>query len=152
MEERIRTAFSYAFSADSERLPAGYVPKLVFQRITTDPFIVLEQMIVPVPLVHAGFNVFGFRIDDVAYCTDVSRIPEGSWPRLEGLRVLVLDALRFKPHPAHFGLHEALAVIERLKPARAYLTHMSHDLDHEKVSRQLPANVQLAYDGLTFEF
>ena len=106
----------------------------------------------PVALEHAHFNVLGFRIDDVAYCTDVNEIPKESWPLLEGLRVLVLDALRFKPHPGHFSINEALEVIERLKPQRAYLTHMSHDVEHDEVNGQLPAGIELAYDGLKFEF
>jgi len=152
VEGKIRTTFSYAFRPEAEQLPAGYVPKLVFRRITAEPFTVLGQRVVPVPLEHASFDVLGFRIDDVAYCTDVSRIPPESWPRLERLRVLVLDALRFKPHPGHFSITEALEVIARLRPARAYLTHMSHDLDHDETNRMLPAHVELAYDGLTFEF
>lgn len=152
VEGKIRAAFSYAFGPGAEELPSGMIPKLRFERITADPFVVLGQRVLPIPLVHAQFDVFGFRIGDVAYCTDVNRIPRSSWPRLEGLRVLVLDALRYKPHPAHFGLDQALDVISQFRPDRAYLTHMSHEIDHETVSRQLPHNVQLAYDGLKFEF
>jgi phosphoribosyl 1,2-cyclic phosphate phosphodiesterase len=152
VEERIREAFSYAFGPEAERLPAGWIPKIAFHTITTAPFEVLGQQVIPIPLQHAHFNVFGFRIDDVAYCTDVNRIPEGSWPLLEGLRVLVLDALRPKPHPGHFGLDEALQVIARVKPKRAYLTHMSHELEHEATNRRLPSGVELAYDGLSFNF
>jgi phosphoribosyl 1,2-cyclic phosphate phosphodiesterase len=152
VEQKLRAAFSYAFAVGSADLPTGYLPKLAFHRISDKPFTVLGQRVVPVPLVHAHFDVFGFRIDDVAYCTDVSKIPPESWPLLEGLRVLVLDALRFKPHPGHFSINEALEVIERLKPQRAYLTHMSHDVEHEATNRQLPAGVELAYDGLKFEF
>src|SRR5947209_8304 len=152
VERKIRESFSYAFRPESEQLPAGYIPKLTFQRITEEPFVVLGQRVVPIPLVHAHFNVFGFRIDDVAYCTDVNRIPKESWPLLEGLRVLVLDALRPKPHPAHFGLEEALDAISRVRPGRAYLTHMSHELEHEATNRMLPPGVELAYDGLKFEF
>jgi phosphoribosyl 1,2-cyclic phosphate phosphodiesterase len=152
VEQKLRQAFSYAFMPGSEDLPAGFIPKLAFHRITDKPFTVLGQRVVPIPLIHAHFDVFGFRIDDVAYCTDVNQIPEGSWPLLEGLRVLVLDALRYKPHPGHFSVNEALEVIERVRPQRAYLTHMSHDIDHETANRQLPAGVQLAYDGLKFEF
>jgi phosphoribosyl 1,2-cyclic phosphate phosphodiesterase len=152
VERKIREAFAYAFRPEAEQLPAGYVPKLVFQRITEDPFSVLGQRVVPISLEHAHFNVFGFRIDDVAYCTDVNRIPHESWPLLEGLRVLVLDGLRFKPHPGHFSINEALEVIDRVKPQRAYLTHMSHDVEHEATNRLLPAGVELAYDGLKFAF
>jgi phosphoribosyl 1,2-cyclic phosphate phosphodiesterase len=151
-EDKIRTAFSYAFGPEADLLPAGFIPKLVFRPITEEPFTVLGQRVVPIPLLHAQFNVLGFRIDDVAYCTDVNRIPERSWPLLEGLRVLVLDALRYKPHPGHLSLNEALEVIARVKPQRAYLTHMTHELEHETVNRQLPPGVELAYDGLQFTF
>jgi phosphoribosyl 1,2-cyclic phosphate phosphodiesterase len=152
VERKIRQSFAYAFAPDVESLPRGFVPKLAFQTITEEPFTVLGQRVVPIPLIHAHFNVFGFRIDDVAYCTDVNKIPPESWPLLEGVRVLVLDALRIKPHPGHFCLEEALDVISRLRPQQAYLTHMSHDLEHEATNRLLPKGVELAYDGLTFEF
>jgi phosphoribosyl 1,2-cyclic phosphate phosphodiesterase len=152
VEGKIRNTFAYAFGPEADSLPVGMVPKLAFERIGTEPFYVLGQRVTPIPLIHAHFDVLGFRIDDVAYCTDVSQIPRESWPRLEGLRVLVLDALRFKPHPAHFGLEQALDVIRQFAPDRAFLTHMSHELEHETVNRMLPANVQLAYDGLSFDF
>jgi phosphoribosyl 1,2-cyclic phosphate phosphodiesterase len=151
-EGKIRSTFSYAFGPEAEGLPSGFIPKLVFKRIGNDPFMCLGERVTPIPLLHAHFDVFGFRIGDVAYCTDVNKIPPDSWPRLQGLRVLILDALRYNPHPAHFGLTEALEVIDRLKPDRAYLTHISHELDHEIVSRELPANVEMAYDGLRFDF
>jgi phosphoribosyl 1,2-cyclic phosphate phosphodiesterase len=151
-ERKIRDVFSYAFRPESEQLPMGYVPKLAFHRIDEDPFTVLGQRIVPIALIHSHFHVLGFRIDDVAYCTDVNRIPPESWPRLEGVRVLVLDALRHRPHPGHFSVNEALEVIDRIKPQQAYLTHMTHELDHEETNRQLPRGVELAYDGLSFEF
>jgi phosphoribosyl 1,2-cyclic phosphate phosphodiesterase len=152
VEGKIRTAFSYAFGPEAELLSAGFIPKLRFERIGTEPFRVLGEQVLPIPLEHAHFDVLGFRIRDVAYCTDVSGIPRPSWPRLEGLDVLVLDALRFKPHPAHFSLDQALDVIEQFRPRRAYLTHMCHEIEHEEVSRRLPPRVELAYDGLTFAF
>jgi phosphoribosyl 1,2-cyclic phosphate phosphodiesterase len=152
VEGKIRTAFSYAFGHDAEQLPAGMIPKLRFERITSESFRVLDEQITPIPLIHAHFDVFGFRIGDVAYCTDVNEIPRSSWPRLEGLRVLVLDALRPKPHPAHFGLDQALDVISQFRPKQAYLTHMGHEMEHETINRMLPPHVQLAYDGLSFEF
>jgi phosphoribosyl 1,2-cyclic phosphate phosphodiesterase len=150
-ERVIRHAFSYAFT--HEAVNTGlYVPKLTFQTIGTDPFSVLGERVVPIPLHHGGFDVLGFRFGDVAYCTDVSAIPEASWPRLEGLRVLILDGLRPHPHPGHFSVGQALEVIARLKPKRAYLTHMTHELEHEATNRSLPPGVELAYDGLSFEF
>jgi phosphoribosyl 1,2-cyclic phosphate phosphodiesterase len=152
VESKIRQAFAYAFVPSAENLPPGMLPKLVFERITAAPFMVLGEQVTPIPLIHAHFDVFGFRIGDMAYCTDVNEIPRASWPLLEGLRVLVLDALRPRPHPAHFGLGQALDVIAKFRPDQAYLTHMGHEMDHETISRQLPAHVQLAYDGLTFSF
>jgi phosphoribosyl 1,2-cyclic phosphate phosphodiesterase len=152
VERKIRESFAYAFQREAEQLPVGYIPKLTFQRITEKPFTVLGELVTPIPLVHAHFNVFGFRIGDVAYCTDVNQIPGESWRLLEDLQVLVLDALRPKPHPGHFGLEQAVDVISRLQPKRAYLTHMGHELEHESTNRILPAGVELAYDGLKFEF
>jgi phosphoribosyl 1,2-cyclic phosphate phosphodiesterase len=151
-ERKIREVFSYAFHPNAEQLPAGYLPKLEFRRIDEEPFTVLGQRTVPIALIHSHFHVLGFRFDDVAYCTDVNRIPPESWPRLEGVRILVLDALRYKPHPGHFCVDEALEVIDRIKPERAYLTHMTHELEHEETNRRLPRGVELAYDGLRFEF
>jgi phosphoribosyl 1,2-cyclic phosphate phosphodiesterase len=152
VERKVRNAFAYAFARDVPAAVAAYLPNLAFRRITEAPFTVLGEHVVPVPLVHQGMEVFGFRIGDAAYCTDVNEIPRESWPLLEGLRVLVLDALRFKPHPAHFSLDEALEVIDRVKPAQAYLTHIAHDMEHEAVNRRLPPGVELAYDGLRFDF
>lgn len=152
VERKIRQSFAYAFSNDGALGAASYLPNLRIERITEEPFRVLGQEVVPIPLIHAHFEVFGFRFGDVAYCTDVNEIPRESWPLLEGLRVLVLDALRHRPHPAHFSLNEALDVIERVRPERAYLTHISHEMEHAAVNRQLPANVALAHDGLSFDF
>lgn len=152
VERKIRDVFSYAFRPEGEQLPLGYVPKLTFRRIDEGPFTVLDQRVVPVPLVHAHFNVLGFRIDGVAYCTDVSEIPKESWRLLEGLDVLVLDALRPRPHPGHFSVEQALDAIARLDPKRAYLTHMGHELEHEATNRRLPPGIELAYDGLSFTF
>jgi phosphoribosyl 1,2-cyclic phosphate phosphodiesterase len=151
-ENVIRRVFSYAFQPETADLPAGFVPQLTFQHIDDKPFTVLGQRVTPIALNHAHFHVLGFRIGDVAYCTDVNRIPEKSWPLLQGLRVLVLDALRERPHPGHFSVEEALEVIRLVKPAKAYLTHMSHELDHETTNEYLPNHVRLAYDGLTFDF
>jgi phosphoribosyl 1,2-cyclic phosphate phosphodiesterase len=152
VEGKIRQAFEYIFVPEAEHLPPGTLPKLEMRRITKQPFEVLGQRIVPIPLIHAHFNVLGFRFDDLAYCTDVNKIPDESWPLLHGVRILILDALRHKPHPGHFGLQEALEVIRQLKPERAYLTHISHDLEHDTTNRSLPQGVELGYDGLSFEF
>jgi phosphoribosyl 1,2-cyclic phosphate phosphodiesterase len=106
----------------------------------------------PIELVHDRFRVMGFRLGDLAYCTDVNRIPEMSQLHLKDLDVLILDALRYRPHPAHFGLSESLEMIDKLKPKRAYLIHLAHDLDHTTVEKDLPAYIRVAYDGLTIDF
>jgi len=148
VEEVIRTVFSYAFHPSAEELPAGVLPKLEFHRIAEETFGILGQHIVPIPLIHGRFDCLGFRFNDVAYCTDVSDIPDRSWPLLEGLDTLLLDCLRPGPsHQSHYGLTEALGVIEKLKPKRTYLTHLSHLFDSGDPP-PLPANVELAYDGL----
>ena len=112
----------------------------------------LGQSVLPLRLEHGRFAVLGFRVGDLAYCTDVSTIPESSWPLLEGLDTLILDALRHEPHPTHFSLNEALEVVARLQPRRTYLTHLSHSFDHGPTESTLPPRVALAYDGLALEF
>jgi phosphoribosyl 1,2-cyclic phosphate phosphodiesterase len=151
-EAKVRSTFDYA-CLDPTRPANVYVPQLDFHRIAPgEPFSVIGERILPILLEHAHFRVLGFRLGNVAYCTDVSRIPDASWPLLEGLDVLVLDALRHRKHPAHFSIGEALEVIAKLRPRQAYLTHLSHDVEHAEVQKQLPAGVELAYDGLRFEF
>ena len=152
-EAMIRRAFHYAFGEQASKIPPGGVPQVVFRPIAPgEPFEVLGQAITPIRLEHGRFRVLGFRVGDLAYCTDVSKIPEESWPLLEGLETLFLDALRHEPHPTHFSLGEALAVVERLRPRRTFLTHLSHQFDHGPTGSALPAGVALAYDGLTLTF
>jgi phosphoribosyl 1,2-cyclic phosphate phosphodiesterase len=152
-EESIRRVFHYAFHEHTAALPAGYVPKLEFTRIIPGvAFDVLGQTIMPIRLEHGRFSVLGFRVGALAYCTDVNRIPEASWGLLQGLDILILDALRHEPHPTHYSLSEALAVVERLRPRQTYLTHLSHSFDHGATDSTLPAHIALAYDGLTLDF
>ena len=152
-EETIQRVFSYAFRAGTELWPPGAVPSLQFIRVAPGvEFEVLGQSLLPIRLEHGRFSVLGFRVGTLAYCTDVSRIPDQSRPLLEGLDVLILDALRYEPHPTHFSLSESLAVIESLKPGRTFLTHLSHSFDHGPTQDTLPSDVALAYDGLAIEF
>jgi phosphoribosyl 1,2-cyclic phosphate phosphodiesterase len=92
--------------------------------------------------------VLAFRIGGFVYMTDCSFIPEAAFAHLQGVHTLVLDCLRFRPHPTHFNLEQSLEAVERIKPERTFLTHISHDLEHIAVSAQLPDRVFLAYDGL----
>jgi phosphoribosyl 1,2-cyclic phosphate phosphodiesterase len=148
VEERIRKSFDYAF-ADAEHTHAGAAPHLRFERIGLAPFDLLGARIVPLRLKHGPrFEVLGFRIGNVAYCTDTNGIPPESLALLEGLDVLILDALRRRPHVTHFSLDEAIEIATRLKPKRTLFTHISHDLAHEATSQLLPPGMELAYDGL----
>jgi phosphoribosyl 1,2-cyclic phosphate phosphodiesterase len=152
-EASIRQVFHYAFDEHSALIPGGGVPKLRFERIEPGVrFEVLGQSFLPIRLLHGRFVVLGFRVGDLAYCTDVAQIPEESWPMLEGLDTLILDALRHEPHPTHFSLTQALAVVDQLKPRRTFLTHLSHGFDHAPTESTLPPGVALAYDGLAFAF
>jgi phosphoribosyl 1,2-cyclic phosphate phosphodiesterase len=143
--EDLRRMFGYVFHPPRQK--GGGIPQVTLTTIEA-PFAVGRLRVVPVPLMHGSRPILGFRFGRVAYLTDCSRIPDESWPLLEGLDVLVLDALRHRPHPTHFTVAEALQVVDRLKPARAYFTHICHDLPHEATNQSLPASVQLAYDGL----
>ena len=144
----LRRTFSYVFDPADQK--GGGVPQIALFRIG-GPFTLGELEIVPVPLLHGHRPVLGFRIGDFAYLTDCSRIPDESWPLLEGVRVMVLDALRDRPHPTHFSVAEALEVVSRLRPERTYFTHICHDLPHAATCARLPAGVELAYDGLVLE-
>ncbi|WP_145262108.1 MBL fold metallo-hydrolase [Planctomycetes bacterium Pan216] len=152
VEEFIRTTFRYAFDPIVLKYPAGGVPRLAFHRARRPSFQVLDHQVTPIPLRHGRFDVLGFRIDGLAYCTDVNLIPEESWKLLEDLDVLILDALRFEPHPTHFCFDEALAVIDRVRPRRAILTHLSCRLDPEVARTRLPDHVTLSHDGMRVRF
>ena len=143
----IHRTFKYIFDAD---YPYGGVARLD-PHLIDGPFEVEGLRIVPVPVLHGKLPILGFRIDGVAYLTDVSEIPESSYPLLEGLEVLILDALRPRPHPTHLTVEQALSVMERLKVPRGYCTHIAHELGHEETNARLPSHVRLAYDGLQLE-
>jgi phosphoribosyl 1,2-cyclic phosphate phosphodiesterase len=147
-EARLRMSFDYAFKKPHPSQHYGAIPQLEIRSIGTEPFDLLGLTVQPIRLWHAQMPVLGYRIHNVAFCTDVSRIPDESWPLLEGLDVLVLDALREKPHPAHFSLSQALEVVERVRPRQTYFTHIAHTLEHEATNARLPPGVELAYDGL----
>ncbi len=152
VERQIRASFSYAFADQPTDLHHGAVPLLELHRIGLEPFELLGERIQPIRLLHGRLPVLGFRIADVAFCTDVSFIPDESWPFLEGLDVLVIDALRDEPHVTHFGIPQALAVVERVRPKQTYFTHVSHHLDYESTNARLPSGVELSYDGLRIPY
>jgi phosphoribosyl 1,2-cyclic phosphate phosphodiesterase len=143
----IRRTFAYIFDGN---YPYGGVGKLD-PHLINGPFDLWGLRVTPVPVLHGNLPILGYRFRDVAYITDVSEIPETSFSLLEGLDILILDALRHKPHPTHLSLEQALAIVERLKPRRALFTHVAHELGHEATNARLPAHVRLAYDGLKLE-
>ena len=147
VEQRIRESFSYAFQ-DLAPTHAGAVPHVAFHRITDSPFHVLGTCLIPIRLQHGPrFEVLGFRIGNVAYCTDANGIPATSWRLMEGLDVLILDTLRDRPHATHFSLAEAIDVVRKVKPRRTLLTHVSHELEYTTTNARLPHGIELAYDG-----
>lgn len=152
VERQLRQSFAYAFAKPNPNAHHFAVPKLQFESIGDAPFEVLGQRVIPIRLMHGKLPILGYRIGDVAFCTDVSEIPEESWAKLEGLDVLIVDALRDRPHPTHFSIPQALEAVERLKPKRTFFTHISHWLEHEETNARLPAGVELAYDGLRIPF
>jgi phosphoribosyl 1,2-cyclic phosphate phosphodiesterase len=144
----IRRIFSYAFDPETPR--GGGVPELVTFPVAGD-FGLSGAIVQPVPIRHGERIILGYRIGRFAYLTDCSGVPEGSWPLLEGLDVLVLGALRHRPHPTHFSVDEAVAAARRIGSARTYFTHMCHDLPHADTCAGLPPGVELAYDGLVLD-
>jgi phosphoribosyl 1,2-cyclic phosphate phosphodiesterase len=144
----IRRTFAYIFNGAVP--PGGGLPEIRLFPLT-GAFCLGRTVVTPVPIYHGRRMIFGYRIGTFAYLTDCSRIPEESWPLLEGVRTVVIGALRDRPHPTHFTVDQAVAAIERVGPDRAYLTHIAHDLPHAATCARLPAGVQLAYDGLTLE-
>ena len=144
----LRQMFAYVFNPPKQI--GGGLPELVLREID-GPFTIGDLRIVPIALWHGKLPILGFRIGAFAYLTDCNRIPDESWPLLTadgGVRVMILERLRHRPHSTHFSVGEAVQVAQKLGVERTYLTHISHDLAHAATNAQLPAGVELAYDGL----
>jgi phosphoribosyl 1,2-cyclic phosphate phosphodiesterase len=146
--DAIRRSFQYVFDG-AER--ETNVPKLDTHLIDGAPFDLFGLTFTPIPVLHGAQTIYGFRFGDAAYLTDHNEIPESSYELLQGLDVLFLDALRYKPHPTHSTVERSIKTVERLAPRRAYFTHICHDLGHERAESMLPPNIRLAYDGLEIE-
>ena len=147
----IRRVFAYVFD---DKPTLSTVPSVTLNTID-GPRQFLGVPFIPVPLLHGNMEVLGFRFGRAAYLTDFSHIPESSMALLQGLDELILDALRDIPHPMHQTVDQALAIIQHLKPRRAWFTHIAHDLPHAETNKRLVSmgfpHVQMAYDGLEFE-
>jgi phosphoribosyl 1,2-cyclic phosphate phosphodiesterase len=144
----IERMFAYVFAPESTYATR---PQVTLHRLNGN-LELFGARFQPLPLLHGDTAVTAYRFGTAAYLTDFSSIPDSTMNALSGLDVLFLDALRRRPHPSHSSLEESLKIVEQLKPARAFFTHMSHDLAHEETNRSLPANVRLAHDGLKLEF
>ena len=145
--ENLKSRFDYIFETKNKYPGAPSVKTI--EVINDHSFSIGDKMAIPVNVMHGDLQVFGYRIDDFAYLTDVKTVEESEIQKLKDLKVLVVNALREEPHNTHFNLQEALDFIALIQPQKTYLTHISHILGfHEEVQKKLPENVFLAYDNL----
>lgn len=145
--QNLKKRFDYVFETVN-KYPGA--PSATTQEVVNNvPFAIGNKMVTPIDVLHGDLQVFGYRVEDFAYLTDVKTIQESEIEKLRGLKVLVINALREEPHQTHFNLKEALDFITLIQPEKTYLTHISHLLGfHEEVQKKLPENVFLAYDNL----
>jgi len=146
----LRKRFDYIF-ADNNRYPGAPAVKVNLVR-KDEGFDLGDLRAMPIEGYHNRLPVFGYRLGDFAYLTDVKTVEDKEADKLKGIKVLTINALRKEAHHSHFNLEEALSFIEKVQPERAYLTHISHLLGfHEEVEKELPEHVHLAYDNLSIE-
>jgi phosphoribosyl 1,2-cyclic phosphate phosphodiesterase len=146
--EFIRNMFRYIFDADYK---FGGLARLELKPIE-GAFDLFGARFEPIPIVHGDTEIYGYRFGSAAYLTDFSEIPESSMPLLQGLDILFLDGLRYKPHPTHSTVENSIRIADLLKAKRVFFTHICHDLPHEETNAALPPNVRLSYDGMKLEF
>lgn len=146
--EFLRSMFRYIFDADYK---FGGLPQVEMKSIE-GPVELFGARFEPVTVIHGETPILGFRFGSAAYLTDHSDVPADSLDRLRNLDILFLDALRYKPHPTHSTVEQALKIVQEVKPKRAFFTHICHDLPHAETEASLPAGVRLAYDGMKLEF
>lgn len=144
---RLRRIFSYAFDSSQE---GGGKPKIDLVAVD-GPFELLGETVVPIPVHHGEMPVLGYRVGSFALVTDVSEIPETSWPLLAGVELLVLSALRYAPHPTHFNIDQAIAAAQRIGARRTILTHVAHEVDHADLKVAMPPGIELGYDGFEIQ-
>ncbi len=144
----LKQMFSYAFVDIGQNYSER--PKLDAQIIDPNSdFNINKTRITPLELYHGNDTILGYRIGNFAYCTDCSDIPHKTLDKLNQLDVLVLDALRYTPHPTHFNVAQAIEIAKKINAKTTYLTHIAHEIKHSELSRKLPKSILLAYDGLT---
>jgi phosphoribosyl 1,2-cyclic phosphate phosphodiesterase len=145
--DSLKKRFDYIFT-EGEKYPG--VPTVIINEVKdNETFLIGNKKVIPITVMHGNLPIFGYRIDDFAYLTDVKTLGDSEIEKLKGLKVLVISALRIDPHDTHLNLEEALAMVTRINPEKTYFTHISHMLGfHAEVSAALPDNVFLAYDNL----
>ena len=145
--ENLKNRFDYIFEIENKYPGAPSVKTI--EVVNNQPFSIGNKTAIPINVMHGNLQVFGYRIDDFAYLTDVKTVEKSEMDKLKNLKVLVVNALREEPHSTHFNLQEALDFITLINPEKAYITHISHILGfHKEVQKKLPKNVYLAYDNL----
>lgn len=143
--DQLKQEFSYIFA--EKKYPG--IPQVSLNEITNEPFVVNNQEVSPIEVLHHKLSVFGFRINDFTYITDANYISDEEKKKIKGSKILVLNALQKQPHISHFTLDEAISLANELGAEKTYFTHISHRLGlHSEVSKELPENVELAWDGL----
>jgi phosphoribosyl 1,2-cyclic phosphate phosphodiesterase len=144
--DQLKNDFAYIFK--EHRYPG--LPRLDLRPITENSFTVNGVEFTPLPVLHLRLPVLGFRIGDFSYITDANFISDETYKKLEGTKILVLNALQLEPHISHFTLQQAIEVAQKVKAGKTYFTHLSHKMGlHAEVNKQLPENIQIAFDGLT---
>jgi phosphoribosyl 1,2-cyclic phosphate phosphodiesterase len=144
----LRSIFSYIWDPNA---PLGGGKPMLETHVLNGSFELFRVRVEPVEILHGRLRIYGYVFGSFAYLTDCSHIPDETREKVKGKDVLIIGALRYRPHPTHFSLDEALAAIEELKPGQAFLTHLSHSFDYEKTNAELPSGVELAYDGMAIE-
>ncbi len=141
----LRERFAYAFAGTPW---IGLIPHIGYTAVDREPFFVGKTCIQPILMRHGSIRATGYRIGNFAYLTDTSGVPASSRELLRDLNVVVVDALRWEPHPTHLSVPEALQLIADIKPRHGYLTHVSHSLEHEATNERIGPDIEVAYDGL----
>lgn len=143
--KQLKHVYSYIFEYPD--IPGG-IPMLEFVKLDSEPFDVEGIPVTPIEIMHGKMPINAYRIGNAVYATDCSHIPKHSMDKFSDADVLILDCLRIRKHPTHYNLEQALETAKKINAKQTYFTHMSHEIEHEAVTKDLPENVALAYDGL----
>jgi phosphoribosyl 1,2-cyclic phosphate phosphodiesterase len=148
----LHASHRYIFDEGIKALPGTTKPQLALHALQAGKRQRIGGLeVLPLAFPHGHATVYGFRVGDVAYVTDVKEVPAAARAELRGLKLLVLNALRYTPHPTHLSIDDAVAVVRDLAPARTLFTHLTHDTGHAELAANLPAGIEPGYDGLTVE-